>query len=70
MQRDELKKKLILTVLNVRVNIYNNLNYSKQIIMNPAFLQEQTRINGNQSTCGLSRLRETSYYTFKIKIIL
>jgi aspartate-semialdehyde dehydrogenase len=36
MQRDELKKKLILTVLKVTVNIENNLNYSKQITMKTA----------------------------------
>jgi aspartate-semialdehyde dehydrogenase len=35
MQRDELKKKLILTVLNVKVNLNNNFNYSK-IIMKTA----------------------------------
>jgi hypothetical protein len=29
MQRDGLKKKLILTVLNVTVNIKNNITYSK-----------------------------------------
>jgi aspartate-semialdehyde dehydrogenase len=36
MQRDELKKKLILTVLNVRVNIIINLNYSKKLTMKTA----------------------------------
>ena len=36
MQRDELKKKLILTVLNVTVNLNNNLIYSKQKIMKTA----------------------------------
>jgi len=30
MQRDELKKKLILTVLNVKVNLANYLKYSKK----------------------------------------
>jgi len=63
MQRDELKKKLILTVFNVKVNLNNNFNYSKQLTMNPTCFQEQTRINGIQSTWGL-------HHTFKIKIIL
>ena len=36
MQRDELKKKLILTVFNVKVNLNNNFNYSKQLMMKTA----------------------------------
>ena len=63
MQRDELKKKLILTVLKVRVNINNNLIIPNKLTMNPTCFKEQTRINGIQSTCGL-------HHTFKIKIIL
>jgi len=36
MQRDGLKKKLILTVLNVKVNLINNLNNSKLLTMKTA----------------------------------
>ena len=36
MQRDELKKKLILTVLNVKVNLNNNFNYSKRLMIKTA----------------------------------
>jgi aspartate-semialdehyde dehydrogenase len=36
MQRDELKKKLILTVSKIKVNLYNNLIHSKTFIMKTA----------------------------------
>jgi len=38
MQRDELKKKLLLTVLNIKVNIIKNLNITKQITMKTAVI--------------------------------
>jgi aspartate-semialdehyde dehydrogenase len=63
MQRDELKKKLILTVLKLRVNINNNLNYSKQITM-------KTAVVGATGMVGRTMMKVLEERNFPVSLMI